>query len=61
MLCNGRLTVLGSGKVAGDISYGTLSMQAGGLIDGNVSRFKAQDTSVLPFYQEDCREEEQEK
>ena len=61
MLCNGRLTVLGSGKVAGDISYGTLIMQAGGLIDGNVSRFKAQEKSVLPFYQEDCREEEQEK
>jgi cytoskeletal protein CcmA (bactofilin family) len=61
MLCNGRLTVLGTGKVAGDISYGTLSMQAGGLIDGTVSRFKAQGTSVLPFYQEDCRKEEQEK
>ena len=61
MLCNGRLPVLGTGKVAGDISYGTLSMQAGGLIDGNVSKFIAQDTSILPFYHEDCRKEEQEK
>jgi cytoskeletal protein CcmA (bactofilin family) len=57
MLCNGRLTVLGTGKVAGDISYGTLSIQSGGLLDGTLSRFKSQDTSVLPFYQEDSQSE----
>ena len=55
MLCSGRLTVLGTGKVAGDISYGTLSIQSGGLLDGTLSRFKSQDTSVLPFYQEECQ------
>jgi len=55
MLCNGRLTVLGTGKVVGDISYGTLSIQSGGLLDGTLSRFKSQDTSVLPFYQEESQ------
>jgi len=55
MLCNGRLTVLGTGKVIGDISYGTLSIQSGGLLDGTLSRFKSQDTSVLPFYQEESQ------
>lgn len=40
MLCNGRLTVLGTGKVVGDISYGTLSIESGGLLDGTLSRFK---------------------
>ena len=40
MICRGRLTFFRTGKVKGDISYRTLSIEAGGLLDGNVSKFK---------------------
>ena len=40
MTCKGRLTFLRTGKVRGDISYGTLSIESGGLLDGSASRFK---------------------
>jgi len=40
MICRGRLTFFRTGKVKGDISYGTLSIESGGLLDGNVSKFK---------------------
>jgi cytoskeletal protein CcmA (bactofilin family) len=40
MICRGRLTFFRTGKVKGDISYGTLSIESGGLFDGNVSKFK---------------------
>lgn len=40
MNCRGRLTFFRTGKVKGDISYRTLSIEAGGLLDGNVSKSK---------------------
>jgi len=40
MICRNRLTFFRTGKVKGDISYGTLSIEPGGLLDGNVSKFK---------------------
>ena len=40
MICRGKLTFFSTGKVKGDISYRTLSIEAGGLLDGNVSKFK---------------------
>jgi len=40
MICKGKLTFVRTGKVKGDISYGTLSIESGGLVDGNVSKFK---------------------
>lgn len=40
MNCRGRLTFFRTGKVKGDISYRTLSIEAGGVLDGNVSKSK---------------------
>ena len=40
MICRGRLTFFRTGKVKGDISYGTLSIESGGLLDGNTSKFE---------------------
>ena len=40
MICKGRLTFFRTGRVKGDISYGTLSIESGGLLDGSASRFK---------------------
>ena len=40
MICKGRLTFFRTGKIKGDISYGTLSIESGGLLDGSASRFK---------------------
>lgn len=51
MSCNGRLSVLSTGKVIGDISYGKLSIESGGQLDGNLSKCKSKDTAVLPIHQ----------
>ena len=40
MICKGRLTFYRTGKVKGDISYRTLSIEAGGLLDSNISKSK---------------------
>jgi cytoskeletal protein CcmA (bactofilin family) len=40
MICKGRLTFFRTGKVKGDIFYGTLSIESGGLMDGNVAKLK---------------------
>jgi cytoskeletal protein CcmA (bactofilin family) len=40
MTCKGKLTFFRNGKVKGDISYGTLSIESGGLLDGTVSKLK---------------------
>jgi cytoskeletal protein CcmA (bactofilin family) len=53
MICNHRLGILSTGKVKGDISYGTLSIESGGLLDGTLSKVNAEDTAILPFYKED--------
>ena len=51
MICNDKLTVLSKGKVIGDVSYGTLSIESGGALDGSVSKSKSDGTPILPLYQ----------
>lgn len=55
MLCSGRLTIRSTGRVVGDIFYGTLAIELGGLLDGKLSKYKSNETSVLPFYQEESQ------
>lgn len=55
MLCSGRLTIRSTGKVIGDISYGTLAIEFGGLLDGKLSKYKSKETSIFPFYQEESQ------
>ena len=40
MNCRGKLTFFRTGKVKGTVSYGTLSIESGGLLDGTASQFK---------------------
>ena len=51
MICSGRLTVFSSGKVIGDVRYGTLSIESGGALDGSVSKSDSEGTAILPLYQ----------
>jgi len=51
MICNGKLTVFSKGKVIGEVSYGTLSIESGGALDGSVSKSKSDGTPILPLYQ----------
>ena len=53
MICNGKLTVLSKGKVIGDVSYGTLSIESGGALDGSVSKSKSDGTPILPLHQKE--------
>jgi cytoskeletal protein CcmA (bactofilin family) len=53
MICSQKLSILRTGKVLGEISYGALSIEAGGFLDGTLSKIKAEDTAILPFYKED--------
>ena len=53
MVCSRKLSILRTGKVLGELSYGALSIESGGLLDGTLSRVKAEDTAILPFYKED--------
>ncbi|NLZ49236.1 MAG: polymer-forming cytoskeletal protein [Clostridiales bacterium] len=40
VVCNGSLSVEGSGKIVGDITIETLSVKEGGIINGNCSVVK---------------------
>jgi cytoskeletal protein CcmA (bactofilin family) len=51
IICNGKLTVFSKGKVIGDVSYGTLSIESGGALNGSVSKSKSASTPILPLYQ----------
>jgi cytoskeletal protein CcmA (bactofilin family) len=53
MICSRRLGILRTGKVLGELSYGTLSIESGGLLNGTLSKSKAEDTAILPFHKED--------
>jgi cytoskeletal protein CcmA (bactofilin family) len=53
VICSRRLGILSTGKVLGELSYGTLSIESGGLLDGTLSKFKAEDTAIFPFHKED--------
>ena len=52
MICSGRLNILSTGTVIGEIAYGRLSIESGGQLAGNLTRSKSKDTTVLPLYQE---------
>ena len=52
MFCSGRLNILSTGTVIGEIAYGRLSIESGGQLAGNLTRSKGKDTAVLPLYQE---------
>ena len=52
MICNRKLSILRTGKVLGGITYSALSIESGGLLDGTLSRGKAEGTAILPFYKE---------
>lgn len=52
MICNGKLSVFSKGKVIGDVSYGTLSIESGGALDGSVSKSKSDGTPILPLHKE---------
>jgi len=52
MICSGRLNILSTGKVIGEIAYGRLAIESGGQLAGNLTRSKPRDTAVLPLYQE---------
>ena len=53
MTCSQKLSILRTGKVLGEISYGSLSIESGGFLDGTLSKIKTEDTAILPFYKED--------
>ena len=53
MTCSRKLSILRTGKVLGGITYSALSIESGGLLDGTLSRGKAEGTALLPFYKED--------
>jgi len=52
MVCSGRLNILSTGTVIGEIAYGRLSIESGGQLAGNLTKSKSKDTAVLPLYQE---------
>jgi cytoskeletal protein CcmA (bactofilin family) len=52
MICTGRLNILSTGTVIGEIVYGRLSIESGGQLAGNLTKSKPKDTAVLPLYQE---------
>ena len=51
MVCNGRLTIARTGTVKGRISYGSLAIESGGLLEGYVSKLELRDTKLIPFRQ----------
>jgi cytoskeletal protein CcmA (bactofilin family) len=55
--CSRKLNILRTGKVLGDVTYSALSIESGGLFDGNLSAFKAGDTIILPFHKEENQSE----
>jgi cytoskeletal protein CcmA (bactofilin family) len=47
IVCHDVLTVAKTGKVKGKISYGTLTVEPGGVIEGNTSRLESREAKVL--------------
>ena len=52
VICSRKLSILRTGKVLGDITYSALSIESGGILDGTLSRGKAEETAILPFYKD---------
>jgi cytoskeletal protein CcmA (bactofilin family) len=47
IVCHNVLTVARTGRVFGKISYGTLTVEPGGIIEGNTSKLESRDKKVL--------------
>jgi len=47
IVCHNVLTVARTGRVFGKVSYGTLTVEAGGIIEGNTSKLQSRDKKVL--------------
>lgn len=45
--CHNALTVTRTGRVFGKVSYGTLTVESGGIIEGNTSKLDSRDKKVL--------------
>jgi cytoskeletal protein CcmA (bactofilin family) len=55
LTCNGRLAITSTGKVRGRISYGSLSIESGGIIIGTTSMAKDDDATVYPLYRQNTQ------
>ena len=47
IVCHNVLTVARTGRVFGKVSYGTLTVEPGGIIEGNTSKLESRDKKVL--------------
>jgi len=47
IVCHNLLTVARTGRVFGKVSYGTLTVEPGGIIEGNTSKLESRDEKVL--------------
>ena len=47
IVCHNVLTVARTGRVFGKVSYGTLTVEPGGIIEGNTSKLESRDNKVL--------------
>ena len=54
IFCNGRLFIANTGEVKGRISYGSLLIETGGLLEGYIKRkLESEETKLLPHRQVD--------
>jgi cytoskeletal protein CcmA (bactofilin family) len=44
-----HLNIASTGKLVGSVSYGTLSIEPGGKLDGKLSRLEAKDKKLIPL------------
>lgn len=52
ILCSGRLFIANTGQVKGRVSYGSLWIETGGLLEGYVTKkLESKETMLLPFKQ----------
>ncbi len=47
IVCHNALTVTSTGRVFGKVSYGTLTVEPGGIIEGHTSKLESRDKKVL--------------
>ena len=47
IVCHNVLTVARTGRVFGKVSYGILTVEPGGIIEGNTSKLESRDNKVL--------------
>ena len=47
IVCHNVLTVARTGRVFGKVSYGTLTVEPGGILEGNTAKLESRDKKVL--------------